>query len=109
MKQLLGPLGAKKDRDAGLYGAIQAEIAALDHEYAALGASVAAAPSPRSFSEQLALEKWVLASRERMRDLEMRRAELVAIAERRRDVLARSNGELEAVKRLIEAAKRKRR
>ncbi len=111
LKSLVGGLGAKKDRDAGLLGVVQAEIAALDRERDALEASLASAYrelDPQSVVEQTTLEKWRAATEERIRDIAMKRVELAEIASGRRDALKRSNGEVEAVKLLMRAAARKR-
>lgn len=101
-ERLGGVLEAKKSRDAAELGLVQAEIATLDDERARLEAQLASVATAGSLSELAALERWRAATRERIQDLAMARAELETLAEERRRVLARSNGEREAAKRLVQ-------
>lgn len=95
-------LEAKKSRDAAQLGLVTSEIATLDAERARLERELAtAAPGgDAGMAEHAALERWRAATRERIRDLAMARAELEALAADRRATLARSNGEREAARRL---------
>jgi hypothetical protein len=110
LERLARALDVKKNRDAGRLGDVQSELKALDQERCDLEARLAHAHidlDPASLTDSLALEKWRNATKARLVGLGEQRIELEKIVVERRRVLARSNGEVEALRRLLGSTRRR--
>ncbi len=102
----LGPaLGARKRADMARYAEARAECDRIDAEIAAVEASIRTAAAHLDL-EELAdyaqFETWRSASRDRLAALAEQRGAAAERLEERREALVRSNGDVEALKRLVD-------
>lgn len=110
LSRLSGALESRKERDAAALKEIQAAVDALDARRAALEAAVpkeAAAVAQGDMRGWIAYEEWRRLTRAKIDALAARRDALLQAAETQRDRLRRSNGETEALKRLLTPSKRR--
>ncbi|MCI4666431.1 MAG: hypothetical protein MRY74_17115 [Neomegalonema sp.] len=101
----LGPaLTARKNADAADFAAAQAAVDAIDAEINKIASKLAVSASQLDASdltERVAFERWRAAQKQRFRELAAQRLTALKALEQRREALTRSNGEVEALKRLL--------
>lgn len=101
----LGPgLEARKRSDQATFAAAQADCDRIEAEIAALEDEIRGAAAALDASDLAAsayFERWRGAVRGQIAKLDYARATAAAILEERRAALLRSNGEVEALKRLL--------
>lgn len=106
LERILAALEARKLVDAAALAENARAIAALDDERAGVEATVAsevAAVAPNDLPGTKQLARWREAQRRRLERIADARAKLEAAGEPLREALLRSNGEVEAVKRLLKS------
>lgn len=112
LARLKTALEAKKMRDAARLAKTQAELNRIDARIHDIETALAQGPGSTpvaDFSEWRAIDNWSNASREEIAALVEQRAKVDAYAAELRKPLARSNGEVEAVKHLLKTLKPTRR